>query len=372
MRILFIIKSLALAGGGAERVLARIGTELAKRGHEITILSFDSADAADFYCLGSSVSRERLAVGPITAPSGLLASLRRLGRIRLAALRLKPDVTVGFMHSAFILARLALAGTGIPVIGSERTAYDHYRSLHLQRLLLRLSVPLLKGLTVNGETIRNAFPTSIASRMTVIPNPVIAAQGRADPAGGKLKTLLSVGGLRPEKGHGVLLSSFARIAEHFPDWKLRIVGDGPLLESLAAEGAALHLAGRVEFAGAVKEVEDEYLASQLFVLPSSYEAFPNCLAEALAHGLPAIGFADCPGTNVLIRPGINGELAGGADRVESLGRALAKLMASPALRRSLGQAAPGTIERYSLNGIGDQWEQLLADVAGDPGRERSA
>jgi glycosyltransferase involved in cell wall biosynthesis len=364
MRILFIIKSLALAGGGAERVLARISTELAGRGHEITILSFDAAEAADFYPLGTDVSRERLGVGRTTSRSGFVATVGRLARIRSATVRLCPDVVVAFMHSAFIPACAALVGTGIPIVGSERTAYDHYRKRPLQRLLLRLSVPFLERLTGNAETVRNGYPRAIAEKMTVVPNPVLAAEGRADPVGGKLKTLLCVGGLRPEKGHAVLLASFASISKAFPDWTLRIVGDGPLRQALAARAAALNIRGQVQFAGATVEVEREYRQAQMFVLPSSYEAFPNCLAEALAHGLPVVGFADCPGTNAIILPGVNGELAEGPDRVYALAASLAALMSSPVVRRALGQAAPGTVEGFSLKSVGDRWEELLTKAAG--------
>lgn len=44
-------------------------------------------------------------------------------------------------------------------------------------------------------------------------------------------------------------------------------------------------------------------ASHPFAIPSFWEGFPNAVAEALAYGLPAIGFAEAEGVNSLIFDG---------------------------------------------------------------------
>jgi glycosyltransferase involved in cell wall biosynthesis len=343
-----------------------ISSELARRGHHVTLLTFDSPRALDFYTVGAEVERMRIGVGNTLKRSGPITTAARLIRVRQLMRDLKPDVAVGFMHSAFVPLSLALLGTGVPVIGSERTSFAHYRTRLIERLLLRATCSLLSGITVNGEDVRRGFPRRLAARMVVLPNPVMKAKSFADPVGSGVKTLLSVGGLRPEKDHRTLLIAFARIAEDFPDWNLRIVGDGPLKDRLVAQATELGLGNRVELAGASGSVEAEYHSAQLFVLPSIYEAFPNCVAEALAHGLPAVGFADCPGTNALILPGVNGALATGENRTKALCKCLAQLMESPVLRQSLGKAAPSTMERFSLSAVADQWERLLQGAVRAP------
>ena len=96
----------------------------------------------------------------------------------------------------------------------------------------------------------------------------------------------------------------------------------------------------VTLAGATADVEREYAQAQLFVMSSFSEGFPNSLAEALAHGTPAVGFADCPGTNELIIPGVNGVLASGQNRVDALVCALDEIMSSVTLRQRMAEAAP--------------------------------
>ena len=63
--------------------------------------------------------------------------------------------------------------------------------------------------------------------------------------------------------------------------------------------------------GAVTDVAAEYAAADLFCLPSRWEGFPNTVAEALAHGLPAVAYEGCAGTGDLVEPGENGLLAAG-------------------------------------------------------------
>ena len=360
MRILFSIKALGAGpGGGAERILAKISSSLADRGHEISVLTFDKPQTEDFYALGPNVARLRAGIGTTTERSGPFVTATRLSRVRSMARALSPDVAVGFMHSSFTVLGLALLGTGIPVIGSERTSWPHYRLHNFDRLMLLLAQPFLAGMTVNGRQVRDGFPKFIRARMAVIPNPVDQAPVRADPDGGRVKTLLCVGGLRPEKSHDTLIRAFALVHPRHPDWRLRIVGEGglrPVLEGLISE---LGLKASVRLTGATSSVEREYRAAQLFVLPSVYEGFPNCLAEALAHGLAAVGFADCPGTNELIRSGTNGLLVSDPDRVVGLAAALDELMSSPAKRRSMSASAVESVAGYSLDRITDQWEALL-------------
>jgi glycosyltransferase involved in cell wall biosynthesis len=364
MRILFGIKALAAGpGGGAERILTKVSSALADRGHEVSVLTFDKPGTEDFYRVGPSVCRIRVGIGKTNAKSGPFTTAARLKRIKTVVDEVSPDVVVGFMHSSYTILGLALLGTRVPVIGSERTAYQYYRLNRFDLAMLIVAQPFLAGMTVNGDGVRQGFPRFIRKRMTVIPNPVAIAHTLADPTGGASKTLLCVGGLRSEKNHEALIRAFATVFPQHPGWRLRIVGEGALRSRLMRLIKELSIEPHVHLVGATASVEMEYQTAQLFALPSLYEGFPNCLAEALAHGLPVIGFADCPGTNRLIETGINGILVSDRDRISGLAAALDELMSSPEKRRAMGTAAVDSVVDYSLDGITDKWEELLRDVA---------
>ncbi len=175
-----------------------------------------------------------------------------------------------------------------------------------------------------------------------------------------------MGSLLPKKDHGTLIDAFAAVAGEFPNWDLRIVGEGPLRPTLEQRVDQHGLGRRVSLPGTTDEIEAEYLGAQLYVVPSLHEGFGCATAEALAHGLPAVGFADCPGTNELIRHGANGLLVTGGDRVNALADGLRALMRDADLRARLGAAAPATVATFEPTRIYDRWERLLEDHARRP------
>ena len=124
----------------------------------------------------------------------------------------------------------------------------------------------------------------------------------------------------------------------------------------------LGLARRVELPGMVPNMAQYYSNSDLFCIPSRYEGFPRVLLEAHNFGLPAVGFASCPGTNEIIIHGENGLLAEEMT-AESLAAQLAMLMRDGDVRRRFGQRARELCSRYAPEPVYDQWEALLRETA---------
>lgn len=366
MRLLFVIKSLSVEAGGAERVLCEICSELARRGHSVEIASFDQPGTSDFYRLDSRVERTRLAIGNVHQWSRMSEFVPRVSRLRSLLGERQPDAAIGFMHSAFVALAIGGWGTGIPVVASEHSSRPQYRQRGFEILLVRAIAPLCSAFTTTLEDVRSEFPQGIAKRMEVISNPVPAAikprpRGASD---GARKRLLFVGNFRPGKGHSTLVAAFARLAEAYPDWDLRLAGAGDLRGEIEQQVASLKLQSRVAFPGALADVAAEYAAADLFAIPSVHESFGLATAEALASGLAVVGFADCSGTCQLVEDGRNGILVRGRDRVEALASGLERLMSSAELRHRLGQAGPESVRQYSVDSVAGRWEELLGAVAG--------
>jgi glycosyltransferase involved in cell wall biosynthesis len=365
MNLAFVIKTLGVPGGGAERVLGQVTAGLAARGHTVTIVSFGSPGERDFYEVDRRVRRQWLETGNVGTRSTPVELWRRAVALRSTIKGLAPDVSIGFMHSAYVPLALALTRLPIPVVASEHILYDHYRPFPLQALALRLTGPLYAKIIVISDSIRSSFPTTLCRRMEIIPNPVFAADTAADPVGGPSKLILNVGRLFEQKDQRTLIEAFALVADAYPEWTLRIVGEGPLRPMLETLVRDRGLDARVQLPGAVSDIAREYESAQVFTMTSLYESFGLATAEALAQGLPAIGFADCPGTNELIENEVNGLLVPAGDRVAGLAAALSRLMESPELRFRLAQAGPQSVERYSIDAITSQWEDLLGRIARD-------
>jgi glycosyltransferase involved in cell wall biosynthesis len=349
-------------GGGAERVLADVANGLVERGHQVALVTSDPPGGESYYPLHANIERIELDLAPTDKASNLLIILRRMLAMRRAIQMCLPDIVIGFMHSTFVPLSLSMLGTSIPLVGSEHIIYDHYRRLPLQKILLLLSSSLITRITCTSSQALLSFPSAIQRKMVVIRNSVpIPTGARADTLGSgqSRKVLLSVGRLEAQKDHSVLVNAFAQIAEKVPDWDLRIIGEGALRAQLEAQISTLGLGNRVRLPGPTRDITKEYLSAQLFVVSSRYESFGLATAEALAHGLPVVGFANCPGTNQLVRTGKNGVLANGTDRAASLASALHALMTDNRLRVRLARKSNDILNNFCPEHVLDCWERLI-------------
>lgn len=82
------------------------------------------------------------------------------------------------------------------------------------------------------------------------------------------------------------------------DIRLLVLGQGPQ-RKFARLAAQWGMAGRVTFAGRQQQVERYYAAGDLMVLPTTYEPFPNVIAESMACGVPAITTATAGGADLI-------------------------------------------------------------------------
>ena len=369
MRLLFTIKTMHFATGGAERVLATLCNGLAARGHDVTLVSFDPGGVQPTYRLADAVEWIRLDIGEPWAPSRFGETCRRIGGLRRVLAEQNPDVAVGFMHSSCIPFSIAALGKGIPLVFSEHIVPQFYRDRRFEYFLFRLCASWAARITVIHEDYIRLYPRAMASKMHAISNPLtILSPEKAAVLGeqGSPKVLLSVGRLVAQKDHETLLRAFAAIARDHPQWTLRIVGAGPLLAELETLARSLGIGERVVMVGTVTDIASEYLGAQLYCVPSRYEGLPLAPAEALSLGLPVVGFADCPGTDELIEDGINGILVPAGDRVGNLSRALDALMGDGELRTRLAAEGPKVTDRYSPDLFVSRWEALLSALTPAP------
>lgn len=164
------------------------------------------------------------------------------------------------------------------------------------------------------------------------------------------RLIVHVGRLVEKKGTHDLLSAFAIVAKRWPDARLTIAGDGPLLASLRDHAARLGIDAAVTFAGARThaEVLELMRAAQVIAVPSvtaasgDREGLPTVILEAaaLARAVVATRHSGIPESVV---DGETGLLVDERDPA-ALALALIETLADPARARAMGEAARRLVE----------------------------
>ena len=178
------------------------------------------------------------------------------------------------------------------------------------------------------------------------------------------KIILGVGHLDNQKNFPELVDIWALIAKDYPDWKLRIVGDGYVDVRILQRVKEHGLEAQFELCPSTPHIQKHYLSASIFALSSVFEGLPLVTIEAESMGLPLVSYA-CPcGPRDVIRNGQDGFLVEPGDK-ETFAARLRQLIEDEELRRRMGQAAKINSQRFSLENVMKQWVDLFAELTAE-------
>jgi glycosyltransferase involved in cell wall biosynthesis len=154
-----------------------------------------------------------------------------------------------------------------------------------------------------------------------------------------------------------LIKAFRRVCESVPSVKLLMVGEGEQRQKAEVLIRELGLEGRVILQPFRQDVPDILAASDIFVLPSLWEAFPIALLEAMSMGKAVIG-TGVDGTPEIIENGDNGLLIGTEDIEAELEVSIRRLCLDKELRERLQRQAVASIyNRYNVETLARKNEE---------------
>lgn len=214
------------------------------------------------------------------------------------------------------------------------------------------AVPKGKMLSmVNGIDVEKFIPD--AARRLTVRNTLGFSQEQV--------VILAVGRFYEAKDYPNLLQAFAILKDEFPNARLCIAGDGPLMNQVKKLAVDLELDGRIDFLGARNDVPDLMRAADIYVLSSAWEGLPLVVGEAMASEKLVVA-TDCGGVReflgdagILVAPKSPAALADGLREALNMPADEASTLGARARLRIL--------DNYSLDSVVDGWVELYSHLS---------
>lgn len=196
-------------------------------------------------------------------------------------------------------------------------------------------------------------------KVVVIPNPITEIPHRQSSL--QNKVVITAGRLVKPKNFQSLISAWADVNRHSPDWKLKIFGDGEKREELQKQIDLKNLSDSVLLCGFTDHIFEEMADASIFVLSSMCEGFGLVLIEAMSCGLPVVSY-DCPcGPKDIITNEKEGFLAH-LDDQKALSGKLQLLITNYRMRKIMSQYAVERSKYYMMNNIVGMWIVFFNDL----------
>jgi len=283
---------------GAEAMTAELSRQLSVQGVQVDLAVLDNAGKGDdqiFKAVGDRASAcHRL-------PCDRQIDLRTLAALRDCIRSRGIDVVHSHSYKTTFYAALLKPFIGFRLVATYHNWLTHTRALQTYAWVDKKLARFVDGAVgVSTPVVRELGRHVSAAKVMQIDNGIDVdvfvppqdrqacrqALGLSDLAG---PVLGFVGRLSPEKGLHHLLPALTRPG--LAQVQLLLAGDGPERQAIESQITALGLGSRVRLLGYRRDTLAIYHALDALVLPSTLEAFPMVLLEAMATGLPVIASA---------------------------------------------------------------------------------
>jgi glycosyltransferase involved in cell wall biosynthesis len=361
---LHILHTEASQGWGGQEI--RILTEaqgMVERGHRITLIAPAEAN----------ITREGKACGLEVIP----LPIGRKGLVGLKAIRswLRDNpIDVVNTHSSTDSWLTALACRFLPKPPPIVRTRHISAAVRYNAATRWLYSTATKHIVTTGENLRNelidrngfdpkcitSVPTGIDTQHFAPGEKRLAREQLGLPLDSKIIGIVAT--VRSWKGHTYLVDAFASLADKTTT--LAIVGDGPYLEVVKRQIAALGLTDRMVIPGNQRNVAPWLQALDVFVLASyANEGVPQAILQAMSCGIPVVSTTVGSITEA-VRDGETGIITPPRDSA-ALTNALQELLSDGDMRLRYGEAARKmALEKFGLGIMLDKMETIFEEAVG--------
>jgi glycosyltransferase involved in cell wall biosynthesis len=290
-----------------------------------------------------------------------------------------PDVLHSYLFGFDLHANRAARRVGVPVVISSRremATWQRRRHIAMQRRANALVDRVVANSRAVAERAIRAEGLDPA-RVVVIPNGVDADALQSRTAGAAVrarfklpqdqKIVTLVANLSPVKDHRLFLDMANLILKRRNDVHFLMVGTGDLVPDVMGLVARRGQLGNFTRIATVNELPDLYAISELCMLTSQVEGFPNAIVEAMAAGKPVVAPA-VGGIPELVREGATGRLIA-SRRPEDFAAAVEHLLDHPEEGAAMGAAGAAWVrEHLTVPRLVEAHRSLYLDLLARAGR----
>lgn len=371
MKLLFVLRSL-VDFGGIERVMSDKMNFLVQQGHDVLLVTYEQSGQALSYPLEETVKHQDLDCRYYTVYQ--YSILKRLVKIRQLKHLFKqrfnqlvakehPDAIVIVSNAGEFMKEVMTAPYGKKVVEAHGAfpaimAGETWKTkIKAKQILnsIKKSDLLISLTSADAEYWKYYVP-----KVTNIPNPVTFYIENPDVSLKQNGRIICVGRLHEQKRIDRLIDAFSMIANNYPSWYIDVYGTGEKKAELEKQIEQSGLIHRIHLLEPTRQIKEEYLKSQFFVLSSDYEGMPLVLLEAMACGVPCVS-TRCPfGPSELIEDGETGLLT----NLDShdLASKMEWMIVHNKERNIMGVKAHQAAAHYKKENVMRMWEKAYLSV----------
>ena len=367
--------------GGSGIVATELAIELAKRGHQVHLVSSDIPFRLGEFHAGLAFHQVHTPSYPLFhEPQYVLSMANKVVDVSRAhdldiihahyavphatAARLAQQVLAAFGHHVPRVVT-TLHGTDVTLVGNDPSFSE----------IVAFSIEQSDGVTAVSRSLRDATRTELGIRrdVAVIPNFLdcsvwcrqdaseLRRRFAPDPA---TKLVIHMSNFRPVKRIDAVVRVFAAISRRVAV-RLLLVGDGPELGTAYRLGRELGVSTLIDALGAQQATIPLLSASDVFLLPSAQESFGLAALEAMACLVPVVA-SRVGGLPEVIRHGVTGFLHDLED-VDGMAASGVAVLTDPALHERVATAARQTVtERFCSERVVPMYEDYYSQVIALP------
>ena len=365
MRILHV--TIGMRVGGIERLIHDLAPVQIERGHQVRVLA-----VSDIGPFGRQLQADGVAVDCLNMPR-LRGRAFQLGwRVRRYLLEHRIEAVIE--HGA-LDGIIAVAAASARVQYMCSVIHNTYR-LRIQskrRLYHRLYRRYYRWLVAVSESVRQFEIEHYGldpNEVRVIPNGIVVSRFRRGRAGPNDRARLlgrtldkdtvvvgTVGNLRAQKNHALLLRAWHLVTQHVARPLLLVIaGDGLLRGELERQKTRLGLDDSVLLLGSRSDIPDVLMCFDVFAMSSRHEGQPIVALEAMASELPVVAM-NVPGLRDVVREVLE---RANVSTIHALCAAIERLILDSPMRLRMGRQGGAMVDRESsIERCASDYEEVL-------------